>query len=72
MIFQELLHEERAEGKVEGKAEDILELLSELNEELPMSVKEKILSEKDLDVLKEYLKVAAKAKSMDDFMERIR
>lgn len=72
MIFQELLHEERAEGKVEGKAEDILELLSELNEELPMSVKEKILSEKDLDVLKEYLKAAAKAKSMDDFMERIR
>lgn len=72
MIFQELLHEERAEGKAEGKAEDILELLSELGEELSMSVKEKILSEKDLDVLKEYLKAAAKAKSMDDFMERIR
>lgn len=69
MIFQELLHEERAEGKVEGKAEDILELLSELDEEIPASVEERILLEKDLEVLKKLLKAAAKAKSVEEFME---
>ena len=69
MLFQELLHEEREEGKAEGKAEAILDLLSEFGEEIPASVKDKINLEKDLEVLKGYLKAASKAESLDDFMK---
>lgn len=34
-------------------------------------MEEKILSEKDLEVLKRYLKTAAKADSMEDFIKKM-
>ena len=78
MQFREMLDEEKAEGKaegkvegkVEGKAEDIIDLLSDLGI-VPEKLRKKILEEKDLDVLRFYLKNAAAAKYIPEFESRI-
>ena len=66
MQFREILDEEKAEGK----AEDIIDLLSDLGI-VPEKLREKIFEEKDLDVLRFYLKNAAAAKSIPEFESRI-
>ncbi|WP_373217224.1 Rpn family recombination-promoting nuclease/putative transposase [Ruminococcus sp. 5_1_39BFAA] len=70
MLFEELIKEEReeakAEGKAEGKAEAILVLLSELGE-IPGQIRKKILEEKDVSILDDYLKKAACAKAVEEF-----
>ena len=80
MLLEELLKEEREAGRTEGleqgrtegiaqgKAEDILELLSDLGE-VPEELREKILGEKNLDVLKFYLKKVSIAKSIEEFQD---
>lgn len=82
MIFEEMLRDERAEGKAEGiaegramgisegKAEDILELLSELGM-VSDELTEKIMNEKDIPTLRRYLRCAAKAESIEQFSEEI-
>ncbi len=74
MLFQEMLREEHAEGKAEGmllgKAEDILELLKEFDT-LPDEVHERILTETNLEQLKIWLKLAAKANSLEQFLEEM-
>ncbi len=64
----------RNEGMEEGKLENaryfVLDFLEELCS-VPESVRERIMSEKDIDVLKEMLKIAAKAESLEQFEERI-
>lgn len=71
MVFLEILHDEWKEGKAEGKAESVLTFLEGLNGEIPAFLEEKILSEKDLDVLTGYLKAVMKAKSVEDFMKSV-
>ena len=58
-----------AEGRAAGRAESILDLLEDLG---PVSseIREQILSEKDLDTLKVWNKGAARAESVDEFVER--
>ena len=70
MIFQEMLREEYDEGKAEGKAEAVLNLLEELGE-ISDDLRVRIISEKDLDVLKRWLKQAAKSESIDEFIEKM-
>lgn len=69
-----MLREEHAEGKAEGmllgKAEDILELLKEFDT-LPDEVHERILTETNLEQLKIWLKLAAKANSLEQFLEEM-
>ena len=71
MLFQELIDQERKDAKAEGKAEDILELLSEYGP-VPEKIRNRVLEERDLKVLKGYLKAAAGAKSMDEFVKIIK
>ena len=87
MLLEEMLQDEReagraegraeghAEGRVagraEGKAEAILELLEDLSDTLPEDLRSRILSEKDGDVLKRYLKLAKTAVSLDEFIQKI-
>ena len=68
LLFQELSREERTEGILFGKAEDVVELLEELG---PVSdkVHEKIMTEKSLETLKKWHKLAAKAESMEEFLK---
>ena len=61
---------ERNRGKAEGKAEDILELLEDIGD-VSDTLREKIMSQKDLDTLKLWHKVAARAESMEAFEQVI-
>lgn len=58
-------------GKAEGKAEAILHLLESLNEgeRLPESLVERIRAEKNENILKRWLLSAARAESVEQFME---
>lgn len=74
MLFQEMLNDERAAGKAEGmligKAEDILELLEDLGI-VSDDVREKIMNETDVKKLQMWLKFAAKAQSMEQFLKEM-
>lgn len=78
MIFEEMLRDERAEGKAEGiaegKAEAVLEMLLELMNdlgEIPDELRNRIASEKDLETLKKWHRLAARSESLDEFLEKM-
>ena len=54
------------EGKREGKAESILDILSG-HSVIPDTLSARILSEKDLSVLSNWLKLAAKSETIEEF-----
>lgn len=56
----------RAEAMMIGKAETVLELLEDYGE-IPEEVKEMVFGEKDMSVLKSWVKMAAKADSIEEF-----
>ena len=70
MIFEEMLRDERAEGRAEGKAEAVLEFLGDLGK-IPEYVRERIMNEKDLQTLTRWLRLAAKADSLEGFLNNM-
>ena len=56
-------------GRSEGKAESVLEVLA-LHGQVPEYVKSHILVEDDMKVLSAWLREAAKAESIEDFLEK--
>lgn len=70
MRLHEMLRDERAEGKAEGKAEDVLELLQELGN-VSEDLQSKIMGEMNLEVLKRWHRLAAKADSIEQFLENM-
>ena len=74
MIFEEMLRDERAEGKAEGKAEakieDILDILEDKCQ-LPADLRSRIEDEKNLQTLTRWLKLAAKADSLEEFLSQM-
>lgn len=73
MIFEEMLREEKMEGKQEGsleaKKEFILELLEELGD-IPEKMRDEIESLREPEQLKALHKMAAKADSIGTFVEK--
>lgn len=63
------VQETRKTSKAEGKAEAVLELLSDAGA-VPETVQKRILEETDLDILKKWVKLAARAESIDEFREK--
>ena len=59
-----------AEGMVQGKINDILELLGDFGE-IPSSLKEQITAQKEEEVLRVWLKLAAKAGSIEEFTRQL-
>lgn len=57
-------------GKAEGKAETLLDFLSELGA-VPEELQERILSERDTEVLTKWVKLAAKSDSIEKFINKI-
>ena len=62
---------ERDKGKAIGKAESILDILQEFGE-VPEGLKDCILAQQDITVLKGWLKAAIKASSIEEFEKSIR
>lgn len=71
MTFQELLNDERAEGRAEDRRQVIMEFLEDLGN-VPNELQEKLSKETDMNVLKLWSKIAAKAESIQQFTEDIR
>ncbi len=64
------LEEERLEGMKKGKAESVIKLLEELGD-IPMGLKEKISNQSNLKVLEDWLILAARANTIEEFEQRI-
>ena len=59
----------RKESKAEGKAEEVVYLLSEL-EPIPEKIHHRIMSETNLETLRRWIKTAARADSLQQFLEK--
>ena len=70
MIFEEMLKEERAEGRLEGYVNILLNVLQEIGE-IPPALQEKIASEKEEKVLIAWAKLAAKVTSKEEFLQNM-
>ena len=64
--LMEWLEDERLEGKLEGKAEMIIELLAEYGN-VPAELRRQIMEEQNETLLHKWVKLAAKASSVEDF-----
>ena len=60
------LAEGERKGRAEGRGLSVLALLEELGQ-IPSSLREKIMSQQDANVLTDWLKAAAAASSLEDF-----
>lgn len=58
----------RDEARAEGRAEAVLEILSELGD-VPQELSDRIRAEKDIVVLNNWLRAAAKAEDIEQFRE---
>ena len=59
-----------AEGKAEGKIESILDLLSDLGQ-VPEDLQKRIHAQRNQAILKNWIKLAAKAKTIEEFKKEI-
>ena len=66
---QETRRISRVEGRAEGKAEDILELLEDIGN-VSDELKERIMKEKNLEILRKWHKAAARAENLEQFLEK--
>ena len=66
--LRELFAKELKEKEIVGRAESVLDLLSDLGE-IPAALKEKVLSQKNVDILRHWLKLAARAESLGEFQQ---
>lgn len=75
MQMWEVLELEKKEswedGKAEGKADSVIELLEEI-EVIPESLKQTIFSQKDITTLNQWLKLAAKVTTIEEFEKAIK
>lgn len=60
----------REEGKVEGKAESILELLTDCGT-VSDELKTRILGQRDMEILKKWIRLAAHVKSVEEFSSQM-
>lgn len=68
--LREWLADERTEGRAEGRAEDIIELLSDCGT-IKDDLKNRIRSEKDFEVLRGWLRLAAGVATVEEFEHRM-
>ena len=70
MVFEEMLREERAEGRTEDRKETLLLYLQNLGT-VPESLCERIEKEEDFEVLKRWTELAFQSKSLEEFEEKM-
>lgn len=70
MLTELLIRDERRAGKAEGQAEFILQLLEEFGP-IPSDLQIKIMSEKNLSVLRTWFKLASNAESLEQFIQEM-
>lgn len=68
--LEELMKDELEAKKSEGKAESVLELLHDLGE-VSEKLRDKIMGQKDTEILNHWLKCAAKAETIEEFEQKM-
>ena len=74
MVFEEMLRDERAEGRVEGRTEESKETLLLYLKNLgtvSKGLSDRIQSQQELEVLKRWTQIAFQSKSLEEFEEKI-
>lgn len=66
LMLQDERREGRTEGRAQGRAEAVLSFLQELGT-VSEDLKKRIMSEQDLTTLERWLKLSAKAASIEQF-----
>ena len=69
MIYYER-RDAKNEGKIEGKIEVVIDCLEELGQ-ISDELRKKIEKETDLEQVKKWLKIAMKANSVEEFIEKM-
>ncbi len=70
LMLQDERREGREEGRLEGKAEAIINILEDIAI-VPENLRETVMHEKDLATLDKWLKLAAKADSIEQFLSEM-
>lgn len=70
MRYEEIIYYERKEAAVDTRIQDILELLKDYGE-VPEHVRKRLLETDDPEILKKWLKIAARADSVEEFARKI-
>ena len=70
MLLEEMLKDERTEGRLEGKIDSILSILCSRGD-IPDNICRRIRSEKDVAVLDRWLLLAASTSSIDEFCQNM-
>lgn len=65
-----LIYQGREEGREEERAEAVIELLEEVGE-LPGALRQLIMGQKDIEVLRRWHRLAAKAQSIEEFEKAV-
>ena len=71
MIMKDEMDAKKAEGKMEGKTESVLDLLLDLGE-VPEKLQAEIMGQKNPEILKQWIKYAARAETVEEFEQKIR
>ena len=74
MVFEEMLRDERAEGRAEGRTEESKETLLLYLKNLgtvSKALSDRIQSQQELEVLKRWTQIAFQSKSLEEFEEKI-
>ena len=64
------LEEGRAEGELSRSRQNVLDLLADLGE-IPEDIQSLVYAEENTEILRNWLKAAAKAKNFEDFQKSI-
>lgn len=70
MKFDEIMYYAKRDGKIEARVQDILELLEDYGE-IPEEIRQRLEEETNLGVLKEWVKIAARAQSIQEFADKM-
>ena len=70
MTIEEMLRRKEKKWKAEGKAEAVIELLEDIDT-VPDEIREKILNESDLEVLRKWHKEQTKTDTMEEFLAKM-
>ena len=70
MLLEEMMRNEKQEGKLEGKQEDILAVF-ESKFSVSSELREKIISETDIDKLNAWFQLSLKVASLEEFAENM-
>lgn len=70
MKFDEIMYYAKKDGQIEARVQDIMDLLEDYGE-MPGEVRKRLEEETNLNVLKSWHKIAAKAQSMQEFVDKM-